>query len=215
MQPFTTLEGVAAPLDRANVDTDQIIPKQFLKRIERTGFGEFLFFDWRYLPDGKTPNPEFELNKTEFAGAEILVALRNFGSGSSREHAPWALEQYGFRCIIAPSYADIFYNNCFQNGILPIIVDEAVAEDLIVKIRQNPGMKLTVDLSNQTISGDGIETISFDIDEFRKHRLLNGLDDIGMAMQYTDDIDAFEAKRAPWASRVFERDSSSEKLTTA
>jgi 3-isopropylmalate/(R)-2-methylmalate dehydratase small subunit len=185
-----------------------------LKRIERTGFGEFLFFDWRYLPDGKTSNPEFELNKSEFANAEILVALRNFGSGSSREHAPWALEQYGFRCIIAPSYADIFYNNCFQNGILPIIVDEAVAEDLIVKIRQNPGFKLTVDLPNQTISGDGIETVSFDIDEFRKHRLLNGLDDIGMAMQHTADIDAFEAKRATWTSRVFERDNSSEKLTT-
>lgn len=215
MQPFTTLTGVAAPLDRANVDTDQIIPKQFLKRIERTGFGEFLFFDWRYLPDGKTPNPDFELNKPEYSNAQILVALRNFGSGSSREHAPWALDQYGFRCVIAPSFADIFYNNCFQNGILPIIVEEETAEKLIAQIRQNPGLQLTVDLPNQTISGEGIETIAFEIDEFRKHRLLNGLDDIGMTMQHTDAIDSFESKRPSWTSRVFEKDHSSEKLTTA
>ena len=214
MQAFTTLQAVAAPLDRANVDTDQIIPKQFLKRIERTGFGEFLFFDWRYLSDGKTPNPEFELNRIEYSNAQILVALRNFGSGSSREHAPWALEQYGFRCVIAPSYADIFYNNCFQNGILPIVVDEEIAENLIVKIRENPGLKLTVDLPNQTIAGEGIETIHFEIDEFRKGRLLNGLDDIGMAMQHIDAIARFETTRPSWGSHVFEHDVSSEKLTT-
>ena len=214
MQAFTTLTGVAAPLDRANVDTDQIIPKQFLKRIERTGFGEFLFFDWRYLPDGKTPNPEFELNSIEYSNAQILVTLRNFGSGSSREHAPWALKQYGFRCVIAPSFADIFYNNCFQNGILPIVVGEETAENLIVKIRENSGLLLSIDLPNQTISGDGIETIGFKIDEFRKGRLLNGLDDISMAMQHIDAIAQFEMTRPTWGSRVFERDHSSEKLTT-
>src|SRR4028119_1909622 len=131
MQPFTTLTGIAAPLDRANVDTDQIIPKQFLKRIERTGFGQFLFYDWRYLADGKTPDPRFELNDSRLAGATILVTARNFGSGSSREHAPWSLDDYGFRCVIAPSFADIFYNNCFQNGILPVILSEETVAILL------------------------------------------------------------------------------------
>ncbi len=200
-------------MDRANVDTDQIIPKQFLKRIERTGFGEFLFYDWRYEADGKTPNPEFVLNQPEYAGAVVLVALRNFGSGSSREHAPWALDQYGFRCVIAPSFADIFYNNCFQNGLLPIIVPEETAEKLIETIRQNPGMQLTIDLVAQSVSGENIEPIYFEIDQERKHRMLNGLDDIGLTMQHTGDIDAFESNRPKWTSRVFEHDHSSEKLT--
>ncbi|HEX8552077.1 MAG TPA: 3-isopropylmalate dehydratase small subunit [Abditibacteriaceae bacterium] len=202
MQPFTKFTGIAAPLDRANVDTDQIIPKQFLKRIERTGFGQFLFYDWRFEADGITPNPEFELNDERLQGASILVAGRNFGSGSSREHAPWALDDYGFRCIIAPSYADIFFNNCFQNGLLPIVLPEETVAGLIKQLQNNLGSSLTVDLENQTISGDGIEPISFDIDPDRKHRLTNGLDDIGMTMQHVDDISAFEQKRPAWTSRV-------------
>lgn len=194
MQPFTVLTGVAAPLDRANVDTDQIIPKQFLKRIERTGFGQFLFFDWRYLADGQTPDPSFELNDPKLAGASILVTARNFGSGSSREHAPWALDDYGFRCIIAPSFADIFYNNCFQNGILPIVLGEETVAVLLKHLQANLGMTLTVDLPNQKVFGEGFEA-SFDIDAFRKHRLINGLDDIGMTMQHESDISRFETTR--------------------
>ena len=202
MQPFTTLTGVAAPLDRANVDTDQIIPKQFLKRIERTGFGQFLFYDWRYEADGITPNPEFELNDPRLAGAVILVAARNFGSGSSREHAPWALDDYGFRCVIAPSYADIFFNNCFQNGLLPIVLSEEQVAALMEYLQTHLGAQLTIDLPAQTISGDGIETIHFEIDEFRKHRLVNGLDDIGSTLQHESEISAFEKSRPAWGSRV-------------
>lgn len=194
MQPFTVLTGIAAPLDRANVDTDQIIPKQFLKRIERTGFGQFLFFDWRYLADGTTPDPEFELNDPKLQGATILVAARNFGSGSSREHAPWSLDDYGFRCIIAPSFADIFYNNCFQNGILPIVLSEETVAILLKHLQSNLGMTLTVDLPNQLITGEGFEA-SFDIDPFRKHRLVEGLDDIGMTLQHQEDIATFEKQR--------------------
>ena len=194
MQPFTTLSGIAAPLDRANVDTDQIIPKQFLKRIERTGFGQFLFFDWRYLDGGKQANPEFELNDPKLQGAQILVAARNFGSGSSREHAPWALDDYGFRCVIAPSFADIFYNNCFQNGLLPIVLSEETVAVLIKHLQNHLGMTLTIDLPNQTVSGEGF-LADFEIDAFRKHRLLNGLDDIGMSLQHAADIDKFEATR--------------------
>ncbi|PQV64703.1 3-isopropylmalate dehydratase, small subunit [Abditibacterium utsteinense] len=194
MQPFTTLTGIAAPLDRANVDTDQIIPKQFLKRIERTGFGQFLFYDWRYEADGQTPNPEFELNNPQLRGATILVAARNFGSGSSREHAPWALDDYGFRCVIAPSFADIFYNNCFQNGILPIVLSEETTAILIQHLQAHLGMQLTIDLPAQTISGEGF-VADFEIDAFRKHRLLNGLDDIGMTMQHETDITQFETTR--------------------
>jgi 3-isopropylmalate/(R)-2-methylmalate dehydratase small subunit len=194
MQPFTVLTGIAAPLDRANVDTDQIIPKQFLKRIERTGFGQFLFFDWRYLSDGVTPDPAFELNAPELQGSTILVAARNFGSGSSREHAPWSLEDYGFRCIIAPSFADIFYNNCFQNGILPVVLSEETVAILLSHLQKNLGMTLKVDLPNQIISGEGFEA-SFEIDPFRKHRLINGLDDIGMTMQHEAEISSFEEKR--------------------
>ncbi len=197
MQPFTLLSGIAAPLDRANVDTDQIIPKQFLKRIERTGFGQFLFFDWRYQTDGITPDSSFELNDPKLQGAQILVAQRNFGSGSSREHAPWSLDDYGFRCVIAPSFADIFYNNCFQNGILPIVLSEDTVGVLLKLLQSNLGMELTVDLPNQRISGDGFDA-EFEIDEFRKHRLLNGLDDIGMTMQHEGDITTFEGTRPTW-----------------
>ena len=197
MQPFTTLTGIAAPLDRANVDTDQIIPKQFLKRIERTGFGQFLFFDWRYQADGITPDPDFELNDPRLSGAQILVAQRNFGSGSSREHAPWSLDDYGFRCVIAPSFADIFYNNCFQNGLLPIVLSEDSVNVLLHLLQSHLGMTLTVDLPNQLITGEGFEA-SFEIDEFRKHRLLNGLDDIGMTLQNEGEITAFEANRPAW-----------------
>src|SRR4028119_1340949 len=202
MQPFTTLTGIAAPLDRANVDTDQIIPKQFLKRIERTGFGQFLFYDWRYEADGITPNPEFELNHPAYAGATILIAARNFGSGSSREHAPWALADYGFRCVIAPSYADIFFNNCFQNGILPIVLSEDEVAKLMKYAQENLGTQLTIDLPSQSISGEGLEPIHFDIDPFRKHRLVNGLDDIGTTLQHESEITAFETTRPAWSSRV-------------
>jgi 3-isopropylmalate/(R)-2-methylmalate dehydratase small subunit len=194
MQSFTVLTGTAAPLDRANVDTDQIIPKQFLKRIERTGFGQFLFYDWRYQSDGKTPNPEFELNAPALQGATILVAARNFGSGSSREHAPWALDDYGFRCVIAPSFADIFYNNCFQNGLLPIVLPEETVAILIKHLQHHLGMKLTIDLPSQTVSGEGF-VANFEIDQYRKHRLLNGLDDIGETLQNEADITKFEAQR--------------------
>ncbi len=194
MQAFTTLSGIAAPLDRANVDTDQIIPKQFLKRIERTGFGQFLFYDWRYGSDGQTPNPEFELNDPRLQGATILVAARNFGSGSSREHAPWALDDFGFRCVIAPSFADIFYNNCFQNGLLPIVLSEETVAVLLKHLQHNLGMQLTIDLPAQTVSGEGF-LADFEIDAFRKHRLLNGLDDIGMTMQHEGEITQFETSR--------------------
>ena len=181
-------------MDRANVDTDQIIPKQFLKRIERTGFGQFLFFDWRYEADGITPDPSFELNDPKLRGASILVAQRNFGSGSSREHAPWSLDDYGFRCVIAPSFADIFYNNCFQNGLLPIVLPEETVSILIKMLQNNLGMELKVDLPNQIISGEGFEA-TFDIDPFRKERLINGLDDIGMTMQHEGEIGEFEKSR--------------------
>ena len=195
MQPFTTLTGIAAPLDRANVDTDQIIPKQFLKRIERTGFGQFLFFDWRYEADGTTPDADFELNAPELKGASILIAGRNFGSGSSREHAPWALDDYGFRCVIAPSYADIFYNNCFQNGLLPITLPEEQVAELMKKAQAKLGYQVTIDLPAQTINGEDGLQFSFEIDPFRKHRLENGLDDIGMTLQNEAEITRFEQSR--------------------
>lgn len=203
MQPFTTLTGIAAPLPRANVDTDQIIPKQFLKRIERTGFGEFLFFDWRYEADGKTPDPNFILNDVRLQGAQILVAQRNFGSGSSREHAPWALDQYGFRCVIAPSFADIFYNNCFQNGLLPVILGEDSVAILLDLLEKNLGMELTVDLESQSVRGQGFEA-GFDVDQFRKHRMLLGLDDIGMTMQHEGEITTFETSRPTWKATLAE-----------
>ncbi|MCS6777016.1 MAG: 3-isopropylmalate dehydratase small subunit [Chloroherpetonaceae bacterium] len=204
MQPFVRETGVVAPLDRVNVDTDQIIPKQFLKRIERTGFGPFLFFDWRYLSDGQTPDPNFELNAPEYRGATILVTGRNFGCGSSREHAPWALMDYGFRVIIAPSFADIFYNNCFKNGLLPVVLPEDTVRALIEKARAQPGYRLTVDLEAQTVCDGEAVQISFEIDPFRKHCLLHGLDDIGLTLQQEADIAAYEARRPPWKRGVMQ-----------
>ena len=197
MQPFTQLTGVVAPLDRVNVDTDQIIPKQFLKRVERTGFGQFLFFDWRFHEDG-SPNPDFVLNRPGYAGASVLVAGRNFGSGSSREHAPWALLDYGFRCVIAPSFADIFYSNCFQNGILPVTLPEEAVARLIANAQEHPGYDVAVDLDAPRIrdSTGGVDE-SFQIDPFRRHSLMNGLDEIGLSLQHADAITAYEAQRDP------------------
>lgn len=191
MNPFTTLTGLVAPMDRANVDTDQIIPKQFLKRIERTGFGQYLFFDWRFLDNG-ADNPEFELNRPEYKGASILLTRRNFGSGSSREHAPWALDDYGFKSVIAPSFADIFYNNCFKNGMLPIRLTEEQIEELFQRAAKYPGYKMTIDLAKQTLSDEYGYSQAFEVEQFRKHCLLNGLDDIGLTLQQEDKITAYE-----------------------
>ncbi len=192
MRPFTLHTGLVVSMDRSNVDTDQIIPKQFLKRVERAGFGEFLFFDWRYLDDGSN-NREFVLNRPEYAGASILLARRNFGCGSSREHAPWALEDYGFRVLIAPSFADIFYNNCFKNGMLPINLDEEAVDDLFVRAAAHRGYQLTVDLQRRTITDAfGLER-AFDVDEFRRHCLLHGLDDIGLTLEHEAKITAYES----------------------
>ncbi len=192
MEPFTTHTGVVATMDRANVDTDQIIPKQFLKRIERTGFGQFLFFDWRYLED-ESPNPEFELNKPEVEGASVLVTRRNFGSGSSREHAVWSITDYGLRAVIAPSFADIFYNNSFKNGLLPIKLSEEEVEQLFQAASGKTGYQITVDLQTQKITdSDGLE-IAFEIDPFRRESLLNGYDDIALTLQHEEKIDAYEA----------------------
>jgi 3-isopropylmalate/(R)-2-methylmalate dehydratase small subunit len=194
MTPFTTHTGLVACMDRANVDTDQIIPKQFLKRIERTGYGPFLFFDWRYFDDGKTPNPDFELNQPKAAGASVLLARRNFGSGSSREHAVWAIENYGFRVVIAPSFADIFYNNCFKNGVLPIKLSEEQVEQLFQKA-VNGGYNLTVDLNTCRITDSQGLSLLFTVDESRRHCLLNGLDDIALTLKLADKISAHERSR--------------------
>lgn len=194
MIPFISETGLAAPLDRVNVDTDQIIPKQFLKRIERTGFGRYLFFDWRFQNDGVTADPQFILNSPRFAGASILLAGRNFGCGSSREHAPWALLDYGFRAIIAASYADIFYNNCFKNGILPVVLPEETVDMLLARSTTTPGYQMTVDLESQTISDDSGLIASFAVDPFRRHCLLNGLDDIGLTLVHLDKISEYESK---------------------
>jgi 3-isopropylmalate/(R)-2-methylmalate dehydratase small subunit len=191
MRPFTKHTGLLVPLDRANVDTDQIIPKQFLKRIERTGFGKFLFFDWRYLDDG-ADNPDFILNLPEYRGASVLLARRNFGCGSSREHAPWALEDYGFRAIIASGFADIFYNNCFKNGLLPIQLDEAVVEDLFRRAAKHPGYKVSVDLEKCELRDDHGLKLTFEVDDFRRHCLLGGLDDIGLTLKHEKEIAAYE-----------------------
>ena len=194
MRAFTQHTGLVAAMDRSNVDTDQIIPKQFLKRIERTGFGAFLFFDWRFLEDG-TPNPQFELNHPDLEGASILLTRQNFGCGSSREHAPWALDDYGFRVLIGPSFADIFYNNCFQNGLLPIVLEAAVIDDLFARVNAYPGYTLSVQLAENRILDDhGLER-SFEIDPFRKHCLLNGLDDIALTLEHADRIADYEAAR--------------------
>jgi 3-isopropylmalate/(R)-2-methylmalate dehydratase small subunit len=195
MEPFVKLTGVAAPLDRVNVDTDQIIPAVYLKRIERTGYGQFLFSSWRFNEDG-SPNPRFVLNNPAYQNAKILVAGRNFGCGSSREHAPWALSEYGIRCVIAPSFADIFYNNCFQNGLLPVVLLEEDVQRLMDKLKNSPGAKLTVDLEAQRIwDEDEDVAVSFDLDPFRRYCLLNGLDDIGLTLQHEDEIAAYEARQ--------------------
>jgi len=191
MRAFRVHSGLVAPLDRSDVDTDQIIPKQFLKRIERTGFGQFLFFDWRFRDDG-SPNPEFVLNQPEFRGASILLARRNFGCGSSREHAPWALDDYGFRAIIAPSFADIFYNNCFKNGILPLRLDEKTVDDLFARCQRRPGHQLTVDLQRCTVTDSDGLSLPFEVDAFRRHCLLEGLDDIALTLEQEARIAAYE-----------------------
>ncbi len=182
-------------MDRANVDTDQIIPKQFLKRIERTGFGQFLFFDWRFLDDG-SDNPKFELNQSKFQGASVLLARRNFGCGSSREHAVWALDDYGIQVVIAPSFADIFYNNCFKNSVLPIALDEAQVDELFGRSAAHAGYQLTVDLQACQLSDDHGLLISFDVDAARRHSMLHGLDDIALTLAHEDKISAFEAARS-------------------
>ena len=209
MEKFTNLKAIVAPMDRPNVDTDAIIPKQFLKSIKRSGFGPNLFDEWRYLDhgepgvdnSGRPLNEDFVLNQNRYDGAKILIARENFGCGSSREHAPWALLDYGFQVIIAPSFADIFYSNSFKNGILLIKLDEKIIDDLFNDVAANEGYELSVDLENQMITKADGGVIKFDVDEFRKHRLLNGLDDIGLTMQHVDDIKAYEQRRsveAPW-----------------
>lgn len=195
MKPFTKHTGLVVAMDRANVDTDQIIPKQFLKRIERTGFGEFLFWDWARDESGN-PIPNFELNRPEAKGASVLLARRNFGCGSSREHAPWALEDWGFRVIIAPSFADIFYNNCFKNGMLPIMLSEAQVDDLFQRAAKHAGYELTADLEQQTLSDEFGLSLKFDVEPFRRHCLLNGLDDIGLTLEHADKITAYERAHA-------------------
>jgi len=192
MPPFVQHSGIAAFMDRANVDTDQIIPKQFLKRIERTGFGQFLFFDWRFMPNG-TINPEFELNLPRNAGTSVLIARRNFGSGSSREHAVWAIEDYGIRCVIAPSFADIFYNNCFKNGTLPIALTEAEVDQLHDHFSKHSPYRLMIDLEKQTVNDEHGFSASFEVEPFRKHCLLNGLDDIALTLEHESKITQFEA----------------------
>ena len=209
MRAFSSVDGIVVPLDRANVDTDQIIPKQYLKSIKRTGFGPHLFDDWRYLDPGEPGDdhslrrldPDFEFNQDRYRGAQILLARDNFGCGSSREHAPWALLDHGIRVIIAPSYADIFFNNCFKNGILPITQDDVVVDRLFEQVKVNEGFRLKVDLADQTITSSVGDHFTFDIDAGLKHRLLEGLDDIGMTLQYTDEIKDYEQRRrgqAPW-----------------
>ena len=209
MQKFTRNSGIVAPLDRPNVDTDAIIPKQFLKSIKRSGFGPNAFDDWRYLDAGgpdidnasRRPNPDFVLNQAPFDKATILLARENFGCGSSREHAVWALDDFGFRAVIAPSFADIFFNNSFKNGLLPIALDANVVDDLFKRVSENNGLEVSIDLAAQTVSCGDEVIASFEIDEFRKHCMLNGLDDIALTLQHADEIKAYEEKRkqsAPW-----------------
>ncbi|TNC84405.1 MAG: 3-isopropylmalate dehydratase small subunit [Thalassolituus sp.] len=209
MKAFTVHQGVVAPMDRANIDTDMIIPKQFLKSIKRSGFGPNLFDELRYLDEGQPDadnsgrplNPDFVLNQPRYSGASVLLARENFGCGSSREHAPWALEDFGFRAIIAPSYADIFYNNSFKNGLLPIVLDEETVDRLFKETEASEGYQLTVDLENKKVVTPSGEEIAFEVDDFRRHCLLNGLDDIGLTLQDADEIRAYEEKRrasSPW-----------------
>lgn len=195
MEEFKKLTGIVAPVDRVNVDTDAIIPKQFLKRIERTGFGQFLFYEWRFDEAGND-NPAFEMNKPRYEGASVLISRANFGCGSSREHAPWAIMDYGFRVVIAPSYADIFYNNCFKNGILPIKLSEVQVDDLFSRTAEHEGYTLTVDLENNKLSDDYGLAITFELDEHRRQFLLQGLDDIGLTLQHADEIAAYEERHA-------------------
>ncbi|MBK1673819.1 3-isopropylmalate dehydratase small subunit [Ectothiorhodospira shaposhnikovii] len=209
MEKFETLNALVCPLDRSNVDTDAIIPKQYLKSVKRTGFGPNLFDDWRYLDPGepgmdhsrRRVNPDFVLNQPRYEGARILLARKNFGCGSSREHAVWALSNYGFRVVIAPSFADIFFNNSFKNGLLPLILDEAIVDQLFREAEATPGYRLTVDLQAQTVVTPSGASFPFQVDPFRRHCLLNGLDDIGLTLQHGEDIRAYEARRrteAPW-----------------
>lgn len=193
MTPFIKHEGLVATLDRINVDTDQIVPKQFLKRIESTGFGQFLFYDWRFREDGSL-NPDFELNQPRFQGATVLLARANFGCGSSREHAVWALLDYGFRCIIAPSFADIFYNNCFKNGMLPVRLPEPQVEELFRRAKGRPGYRIAVDLESQTVTDNLGLALRFEIEPFRRECLLKGLDDIGLTLQHEDKIREYESR---------------------
>jgi 3-isopropylmalate/(R)-2-methylmalate dehydratase small subunit len=209
MEKFTTLDGLVMPLDRPNVDTDAIIPKQYLKTVKRSGFGPNAFDDWRYLDPGEPGqdhsqrrlNPDFVMNQPRYQGAQILLGRENFGCGSSREHAVWALEDAGFRVVIAPGFADIFFNNCFKNGVLPIVLDAAVMDRLFAEVEANEGYRLKVDLEAQTITTPAGEVFGFEVDEFRKYCLLNGLDDIGLTLQHADEIRAYEQRRraeAPW-----------------
>ena len=213
MKAFTVHKGVVAPIDRENVDTDAIIPKQFLKSIRKTGFGPNLFDEWRYLdpgypgqdPASRKPNPDFVLNQPRYQGASVLIARKNFGCGSSREHAPWALEQYGFRALIAPSFADIFFNNSFKNGLLPIVLPEATVSKLFDQLYAFPGYELTIDLDKQVVTTPQGEAIPFDVQPFRRYCLLNGLDDIGLTLRHKDKIKAFEAERLaakPWLAHT-------------
>jgi len=202
MEPFTTLTGIVAPIDRVNVNTDEITPARFLKTIRRSGFENALFANWRFIDAaGTVPNPDFVLNQPRYQGASILLADDNFGCGSSREHAPWAIRDYGFRCIIAPSFADIFYNNCFNNSILPVTLDTATVRELFNEVEANEGYSLTVDLAAQTITTPTGRVIPFEIDQFRKNALLQGLDNIGWTLSHDDEITAYEQRRkqeAPW-----------------
>ncbi len=213
MQKFTLLKGLVAPMDRENVDTDAIIPKQFLKSIRKTGFGQNLFDEWRYLdagfpgqdPASRRPNPDFVLNQPRFQGASILLARKNFGCGSSREHAPWALDQFGFRAIIAPSYADIFFNNSFKNGLLPIVLSEPQVAQLFDELAAFPGYTLTVDLERQRVIKPNGDELPFEVQAFRKYCLVNGFDDIGLTLRHAEKIKAFEAQRLaqkPWLART-------------
>ena len=215
MKPFIQHTGIVAPMDRENVDTDAIIPKQFLKSIRKTGFGENLFDEWRYLdagypgqdPNSRRPNPDFVLNQPRYQGASVLLARKNFGCGSSREHAPWALDQYGFRAIIAPSYADIFFNNSFKNGLLPIVLSEAQVDQLFNEALAFVGYQLTVDLERQVIIKPQGDAIAFEVEAFRKYCLVNGLDDIGLTLRHADKIRAFESQRLaqkPWLARTLQ-----------
>ena len=213
MQKFGTVKGLVAPMDRENVDTDAIIPKQFLKSIRKTGFGQNLFDEWRYLdagypgqdPTSRQPNPDFVLNQARYQGASILLARKNFGCGSSREHAPWALDQFGFRAIIAPSYADIFFNNSFKNGLLPIVLPDEQIAALFNELAAFPGYSLTIDLERQRIVKPDAQELPFEVQAFRKYCLLNGFDDIGLTLRHADKIRAFEAQRLtqkPWLART-------------